>query len=179
MLSVPHLIIIFLVALVVFGPEKLPELARNFGKVMAEFRRATGDLRSTFEEHMRDLEREAGEHRIGTGQAQASPPFVATGGSSASPPDHVIASTPLSARMRSDVAATATDEANPISTASDNSGDSVPSIGEASRKRLAGAVTESVPDPAVSLPSASIRRAEQPAENDPKSEIVTDGHRSS
>ena len=59
MLSIPHLIIIFIVALVVFGPEKLPELARTLGKVMAEFRRATGDLRSTFEDHMRDLEREA------------------------------------------------------------------------------------------------------------------------
>jgi TatA/E family protein of Tat protein translocase len=65
MLSIPHLIIIFVVALVVFGPEKLPELARNLGKVMAEFRRATGDLRSTFEGHMRDLEREADTRQIG------------------------------------------------------------------------------------------------------------------
>jgi len=64
MLSIPHLIVIFVVALVVFGPEKLPELARNFGKVMAEFRRATGDLRTTFEGHMRDLEREAETRRI-------------------------------------------------------------------------------------------------------------------
>jgi TatA/E family protein of Tat protein translocase len=59
MLSIPHLIIIFLVALVVFGPQKLPELARTLGKFMAEFRKATGDLRSTFDEHMRELEREA------------------------------------------------------------------------------------------------------------------------
>lgn len=58
MLSMPHLVIIFLVALLVFGPEKLPELARTFGKAMAEFRRATGDLRAGFEEHMRELERE-------------------------------------------------------------------------------------------------------------------------
>lgn len=58
MLSVPHLIIIFLVALIVFGPEKLPELARTFGKAMTEFKRATGDLRAGFEEHMRELERE-------------------------------------------------------------------------------------------------------------------------
>ncbi len=64
MLSVPHLIVIFIVVLIVFGPEKLPDLARNFGKVMAEFRRATGDLRSTFDTHMRDLEREADERRI-------------------------------------------------------------------------------------------------------------------
>jgi TatA/E family protein of Tat protein translocase len=76
MLSIPHLIVIFVVALVVFGPEKLPELARNFGKVMSEFRRATTDLRTTFEGHMRDLEREADTRRIAavpaTGSATAS-----------------------------------------------------------------------------------------------------------
>ena len=64
MLSVPHLIIIFLVALVVFGPQKLPELARTLGRVMAEFRKATGDLRSTFDEHMRELERDAQLHEL-------------------------------------------------------------------------------------------------------------------
>ena len=73
MFSVAHLIIIFVVALIVFGPEKLPDLARNLGKVMGEFRRATGDLRSTFESHMRDLEREAELRKIraGTPVAQA------------------------------------------------------------------------------------------------------------
>jgi len=65
MFSIPHLIVIFVVALVIFGPEKLPELARNLGKVMAEFRRATGDLQSTFEGHLRDIEREADARRIG------------------------------------------------------------------------------------------------------------------
>ena len=74
MLSIPHLIIIFVVALVVFGPEKLPELARNLGKVMAEFRKATGDLRSTFEGHMKDLEREADQRRIG---GTVTPPLSA------------------------------------------------------------------------------------------------------
>lgn len=72
MLSMPHLVIIFLVALLVFGPEKLPELARTFGKAMAEFRRATGDLRAGFEEHMRELERET---RISEAtKLQANPP---------------------------------------------------------------------------------------------------------
>jgi TatA/E family protein of Tat protein translocase len=60
-LSIPHLIVIFVVTLLVFGPEKLPELARNLGRVMAEIRKATGDLRSTFDDHMRDLERETRE----------------------------------------------------------------------------------------------------------------------
>jgi TatA/E family protein of Tat protein translocase len=72
MLSIPHLIIIFVVALVVFGPEKLPELARTLGKVMGEFRRATGDLRSTFEGHLRDLERESEQRRIGGGSNPAT-----------------------------------------------------------------------------------------------------------
>jgi len=72
MLSIPHLIVIFVVALIIFGPEKLPELARNLGRVMAEFRRATGDLRSNFEGHMRDLEREAQDRRI-AGAAASSP----------------------------------------------------------------------------------------------------------
>jgi sec-independent protein translocase protein TatB len=75
MFSVAHLVIIFVVALIVFGPEKLPDLARNIGKVMGEFRRATGDLRSTFESHMRDLEREAELRKT----REATPPAVSPG----------------------------------------------------------------------------------------------------
>jgi len=74
MLSIPHLIIVFIVALVVFGPEKLPELARNLGKIMGEFKRATGDLRSTFEGHLRDLEREADQRRLRNEVASAATP---------------------------------------------------------------------------------------------------------
>jgi sec-independent protein translocase protein TatB len=59
MLSIPHMIVVFLVVLVVFGPQKLPELARSLGKLMAEFRKASGDFRSAFEDEMRDLERQA------------------------------------------------------------------------------------------------------------------------
>ena len=59
MLSVPHMIVVFLVVLVVFGPQKLPELARSLGKLMAEFRKASTDFKGAFEEEMRDLERQA------------------------------------------------------------------------------------------------------------------------
>lgn len=90
MLSVPHLVIIFLVALIVFGPEKLPELARNFGKVMAEFKRATGDLKAGFEEQMRELDRETRVNEIRSRQAQPSnailPPAVQPLPESASEP---------------------------------------------------------------------------------------------
>jgi len=59
MLSIPHMIVVFVVVLVVFGPKKLPELARGLGKLMAEFRKASMDFKSAFEEEMRDLERQA------------------------------------------------------------------------------------------------------------------------
>jgi TatA/E family protein of Tat protein translocase len=53
MLSIPHLIVIFIVALVVFGPEKLPELARMLGRAMGEVRKVTAEMRGKFEYHMR------------------------------------------------------------------------------------------------------------------------------
>jgi Tat protein translocase TatB subunit len=59
MLSIPHLVIIFLVALVVLGPEKLPQVARMLGKAMADFRRVTGDFRVQIEDEMREMERQA------------------------------------------------------------------------------------------------------------------------
>ncbi len=59
MLSIPHMIVVFVVVLVVFGPQKLPELARGLGKLMAEFRKASTDFKTAFEEEMRDLERQA------------------------------------------------------------------------------------------------------------------------
>lgn len=59
MLSIPHMIVVFVVVLVVFGPQKLPELARGLGKLMAEFRKASLDFKTAFEEEMRDLERQA------------------------------------------------------------------------------------------------------------------------
>jgi len=61
MLSIPHMIVVFVIVLVVFGPQKLPELARGLGKLMAEFRKASTDFKSAFEEEMRDLERQGRE----------------------------------------------------------------------------------------------------------------------
>ena len=58
MFSVPHLVVLFLVVLVLFGPHKLPELARGLGKLMAEFRKASNDFKMAFEEEMRTIERQ-------------------------------------------------------------------------------------------------------------------------
>src|SRR5437660_9221930 len=56
--GVQEMIVIFLVALVLFGPKKLPELGRMLGKAITEFRRAQSELKSTFEREMQSLERE-------------------------------------------------------------------------------------------------------------------------
>jgi sec-independent protein translocase protein TatB len=58
MLSIPHMIVVFVLVLVIFGPEKLPELARGLGKLMAEFRKASTDFKGAFEQEMRDMERQ-------------------------------------------------------------------------------------------------------------------------
>ena len=57
MLSLPHLVILFVIALMVFGPQKLPELARMLGKATAEFRKMTSDFRFALEDEVRELER--------------------------------------------------------------------------------------------------------------------------
>lgn len=51
--------LIALLALLLFGPKKLPELGRMLGKGLTEFRRAKNELKSTFESHMQELDREA------------------------------------------------------------------------------------------------------------------------
>jgi sec-independent protein translocase protein TatB len=58
MLSFPHLVVLFVVALIIFGPQKLPELARMLGKATAEFRKMTNDFRYALEDEVRDLERQ-------------------------------------------------------------------------------------------------------------------------
>jgi sec-independent protein translocase protein TatA len=52
-IGMPELIIIFVIALIIFGPRKLPELGRTLGKSLAEFKRATNELKSTLEDEIR------------------------------------------------------------------------------------------------------------------------------
>jgi len=55
-IGVPELLIILAIALIVFGPNKLPELAKAFGKAMREFKKATEEVKQSFEAETRDLE---------------------------------------------------------------------------------------------------------------------------
>src|SRR5205814_4210153 len=51
--GMPELIIIFVIALIIFGPLKLPELGRSLGRSINEFKKASNELRSTLEEEIR------------------------------------------------------------------------------------------------------------------------------
>ncbi len=55
-IGLPELLIIVAIALIVFGPNKLPELAKAFGRAMREFKKATEEVKESFEAETRDLE---------------------------------------------------------------------------------------------------------------------------
>jgi len=52
-IGMPELIIILVIALIIFGPRKLPELGRSLGKSLGEFKRASNELRNTLDEEIR------------------------------------------------------------------------------------------------------------------------------
>jgi sec-independent protein translocase protein TatA len=54
----PETVFIFFLALILFGPKKLPELGRTVGKALTEFRKASSELKSTFDREMKNLEQE-------------------------------------------------------------------------------------------------------------------------
>jgi sec-independent protein translocase protein TatA len=59
-LGMQEIIVIFILALIIFGPRKLPELGKSLGKGLAEFKKASNELKQTWEEEVRlDKEKEA------------------------------------------------------------------------------------------------------------------------
>src|SRR5438552_6923352 len=73
-IGMPELIIIFVIALIIFGPRKLPELGRSLGKSIAEFKRASNELKSTLEEEIRLEEQQ--HQRQEAAKAAAGPTVV-------------------------------------------------------------------------------------------------------
>lgn len=58
-IGMPELVLIFIVALLVFGPKKLPELGKSLGRGLAEFKRASDDLKKTIEDEVEQGKQEA------------------------------------------------------------------------------------------------------------------------
>jgi sec-independent protein translocase protein TatA len=72
-IGMPELIVIFIIALIIFGPRKLPELGRSLGRGIAEFKKATTDLQTSLEEEIRQEER-----RTAAGSEQPAQPTAPT-----------------------------------------------------------------------------------------------------
>jgi TatA/E family protein of Tat protein translocase len=72
--GVPELIIIFTIALIIFGPRKLPELGKSLGKSLAEFKRASNELKNTLDEEIRMEERRSAERQEPPRPASYTPP---------------------------------------------------------------------------------------------------------
>jgi TatA/E family protein of Tat protein translocase len=77
-IGMPELIIILVIALIIFGPRKLPELGRSLGRSINEFKKASNELRSTLEEEIRveDQRDRATAAAAATPPAATPPPVV-------------------------------------------------------------------------------------------------------
>jgi sec-independent protein translocase protein TatA len=82
-IGMPELIIIFVIALIIFGPRKLPELGRSLGRSLSEFKKASNELRSTLEEEIRIEEQKEAAAKT---QPVAPSPTVSRGPSDADEP---------------------------------------------------------------------------------------------
>ncbi len=101
-IGVPELMVILVIALIVLGPSRLPDVAKAMGKALAEFRKATAgisdelrDVRRTLENEVRNAEREAAREKIKQpvvrSEAPASPESVARAEAPTSPEKETVA----------------------------------------------------------------------------------------
>jgi sec-independent protein translocase protein TatA len=86
-IGMPELVVIFVIALIIFGPRKLPELGRSLGKSLAEFKRASNELKSTLEEEIR-VEEQQQQRQAVAAKATPSEGGADTGRSHDMPAEH-------------------------------------------------------------------------------------------
>jgi len=75
-IGMPEMVLILVIALIFFGPRKLPELGRSLGKSLNEFKKASNDLRSTLEDEIRVEEQKEQRVKAEAERAAAAPPAI-------------------------------------------------------------------------------------------------------
>jgi sec-independent protein translocase protein TatA len=70
--GLPEMAVIFVIALVLFGPKKLPELGRMLGTAISQFRRVRSEMRAAFDRELQNLERQARSQKIDSGHRHDS-----------------------------------------------------------------------------------------------------------
>jgi Tat protein translocase TatB subunit len=80
-LGLQELVVIFVVALLVFGPKKLPELARAMGKGVAQLKRAMSDIKSEVDAEVADIEKDVN-NEIPSWKGEDQPPLDEVSGAS-------------------------------------------------------------------------------------------------
>ena len=70
-IGMPEMIIILVIALIIFGPRKLPELGKSLGRSLNEFKKASNELRSTLEEEIRVEEKKDQRAQVNAEQTSA------------------------------------------------------------------------------------------------------------
>ena len=87
-IGMPELLVILVVALLVLGPKKLPDVARSLGRGMAEFRRASSEIRNTLNEPIQAPPSEPPRPEPGTTEPKTQPkPEAAAAAPSDEPED--------------------------------------------------------------------------------------------
>ncbi|HUK55032.1 MAG TPA: Sec-independent protein translocase protein TatB [Nitrospiria bacterium] len=84
-IGLPELIVILVIALLVVGPQRLPELARALGRGLAELKRATQDLKDEIDAEVRKIDEPAEAKSHGTGPADGAPRPTPEAGAPAPP----------------------------------------------------------------------------------------------
>jgi sec-independent protein translocase protein TatA len=72
-IGMPEMVVIAVIALIIFGPRKLPELGKSLGKSIAEFKRASNELKNTLEEEIRTEELQEARKSAQIPPTQATP----------------------------------------------------------------------------------------------------------
>jgi TatA/E family protein of Tat protein translocase len=99
-LGIPELLLIFIVALIVFGPKRLPEIGKTLGKAMGEFKKATDDFKNTIEREVQveELKQLASTTIVPVHESisRSAPVAPTATGLPAPPPEHIADLTPES-----------------------------------------------------------------------------------